>query len=364
MRPGWATFTARERALRLRDGPLEPAGGRHAGPVNPPGSLACGIRASYSRLMRVLLKLTLECTPDAAWRALRSPAVLREVVAPWLDFSSLEDGGLPTTWPEGRHRVRALAFRRFPAGEELVDVSYPGGLPDGRAHAPRRRRRAHRPARRLRSLGPPHGGLGAARRAHALPRPADRARRGARPRGVVPDLGVLAVARHAAAAARPGVVVRPARHRGRRRDRRRSPAPAPPRGPPHERLDRLTAARGLAPPRVRALRGRPPAQRARPRIRARAVEVGARRALRGASAVAAAARRPGPLHGAHGAAVRPRLAVRARGPTRRGAAAHHRRQRDRRPDPVLARRHGAHPVPRHARRVAAHRRTAAGCSCP
>jgi hypothetical protein len=77
--------------------------------------------------MRVLLKLTL----DAAWRALRSPAVLREVVAPWLDFSSLEDGGLPTTWPEGPHRVRAMAFRRFPAGEELVDVSYPGGLPKG-----------------------------------------------------------------------------------------------------------------------------------------------------------------------------------------------------------------------------------------
>lgn len=81
--------------------------------------------------MRVLLKLTLDCTPDAAWRALRSPAVLREVVAPWLDFSSLESGGLPTTWPEGRHRVRALAFRRFPAGDELVDVSYPGGLPTG-----------------------------------------------------------------------------------------------------------------------------------------------------------------------------------------------------------------------------------------
>ena len=99
--------------------------------VNPPCSVACGIRASYSRHMRVLLKLTLDCTPDAAWRALRSPAVLREVVAPWLDFSSLEDGGLPTTWPEGVHRVRALAFRRFPAGDELVDVSYPGGLPTG-----------------------------------------------------------------------------------------------------------------------------------------------------------------------------------------------------------------------------------------
>ena len=99
--------------------------------VNPAGFLGRGIRSAYSLDMRVLLKLTLDCTPDAAWRALRSPAVLREVVAPWLDFSSLEQDGLPTTWPEGPHRVRALAFRRFPAGEELVDVSYPGGLPTG-----------------------------------------------------------------------------------------------------------------------------------------------------------------------------------------------------------------------------------------
>ncbi|MGW9167536.1 hypothetical protein [Agromyces sp. NPDC055658] len=81
--------------------------------------------------MRVLLKLTLDCTPDAAWRALRSPAVLREVVAPWLDLASLEPGGLPTVWPEGGHHVRAFAFRRFPAGEELVEISFPGGLPTG-----------------------------------------------------------------------------------------------------------------------------------------------------------------------------------------------------------------------------------------
>ncbi|MFC9561466.1 hypothetical protein [Agromyces sp. NPDC056965] len=81
--------------------------------------------------MRVLLKLTLDCTPDAAWRALRSPAVLREVVAPWLDFESLEPGGLPTTWPDGEHRLRVLAFRRFPAGEERVDLTSPAGLPEG-----------------------------------------------------------------------------------------------------------------------------------------------------------------------------------------------------------------------------------------
>ena len=109
----------------MRQGP-----GRVAA-VNPAGILGSGIRSAYSLDMRVLLKLTLDCTPDAAWRALRSPAVLREVVAPWLDFSSLEQEGLPTIWPEGPHKVLALAFRRFPAGEELVDVSYPGGLPTG-----------------------------------------------------------------------------------------------------------------------------------------------------------------------------------------------------------------------------------------
>ncbi|MGI9821868.1 hypothetical protein [Agromyces sp. Marseille-Q5079] len=81
--------------------------------------------------MRVLLKLELECTPDAAWRALHSPAVLREVVAPWLDFGSLEDEGLPTTWSEGRHRVQPRAFGRVPIGEEVIDLGYPGNLPDG-----------------------------------------------------------------------------------------------------------------------------------------------------------------------------------------------------------------------------------------
>ena len=54
-------------------------------------------------------------------------------------------------------------------------------------------------------------------------------------------------------------------------------------------------------------------------------------------------------------ALRPRLAVRARGTARRGAAAPHRRQCDRRRRPVRAGRHGAHPLPRHARRLAPHR---------
>lgn len=81
--------------------------------------------------MRVLLKLTLDCEPDAAWRALRSPAVLREIVAPWLDLRSLEPEGFPTQWAPGRHRVQPLALRRWPAGEELVDLSFAEGPADG-----------------------------------------------------------------------------------------------------------------------------------------------------------------------------------------------------------------------------------------
>ncbi|MFC6356811.1 hypothetical protein [Luethyella okanaganae] len=81
--------------------------------------------------MRVLLKLVLDCDPDAAWRAIRSPAVLREVVTPWLDLSSLEPGGFPTQWSEGEHRVRALAFRSLPVGDEVIDLSFPTALSPG-----------------------------------------------------------------------------------------------------------------------------------------------------------------------------------------------------------------------------------------
>jgi hypothetical protein len=48
--------------------------------------------------MRVLLKTILDCDPDAAWRALHSPTVMREVAGPLVDFVPLEDGGFPTSW--------------------------------------------------------------------------------------------------------------------------------------------------------------------------------------------------------------------------------------------------------------------------
>ncbi|KQW08103.1 hypothetical protein ASC66_03945 [Leifsonia sp. Root4] len=81
--------------------------------------------------MIVMLKVVLDCDPDAAWHALRSPAALREVVSPWLDFASLEAGGFPAQWPEGEHLMTTLALRTIAVGTSAVDVSYPGGLPDG-----------------------------------------------------------------------------------------------------------------------------------------------------------------------------------------------------------------------------------------
>jgi len=72
--------------------------------------------------MRVLLKLELDCDPDAAWAALRSPDVFRQVSAPIMRFTSLDAGGFPTTWSDGEHRLSARAFGIVPAGEQLVDI--------------------------------------------------------------------------------------------------------------------------------------------------------------------------------------------------------------------------------------------------
>ncbi len=75
--------------------------------------------------MRILLKFTLDCDPDAAWWALRSPAVFRAVSGPFLTFTSLEKEGFPETWSPGIHPVRARAFGLVTVGEQLIDLSYP-----------------------------------------------------------------------------------------------------------------------------------------------------------------------------------------------------------------------------------------------
>jgi hypothetical protein len=74
--------------------------------------------------MRVLLKLELDCTPDAAWDAIRSPQTLRDVSFPLTTFASLEDGGFPEQWPEGPHLVSVRAFGLTDIGRQCIEISY------------------------------------------------------------------------------------------------------------------------------------------------------------------------------------------------------------------------------------------------
>lgn len=75
--------------------------------------------------MRVLLKLTLDCTPDAAWRAIRNPEVFAAVSAPLTTFTSLEPGGFPESWSEGDHPVQVKALGLVPIGEQVIGISFP-----------------------------------------------------------------------------------------------------------------------------------------------------------------------------------------------------------------------------------------------
>lgn len=72
--------------------------------------------------MRVLLKHVLDCDPDAAWRALRSPAVFREVSAPFVTIDSLEPDGFPTVWTPGTHPVLMKGAGLVPMGEQIIDI--------------------------------------------------------------------------------------------------------------------------------------------------------------------------------------------------------------------------------------------------
>ena len=75
--------------------------------------------------MRVLLKLELDCGVDAAWHAIRSPRVMRQVAAPLLGFWSLEPDGFPETWPPGEHPVEVSAGTILTVGEQVITISYP-----------------------------------------------------------------------------------------------------------------------------------------------------------------------------------------------------------------------------------------------
>lgn len=72
----------------------------------------------------MLLKLELDCAPDAAWRALRSPEVFQAVAAPLLRFRSLEPGGFPEQWPAGEHPLEVRVFGVLPAGSQTSVLTF------------------------------------------------------------------------------------------------------------------------------------------------------------------------------------------------------------------------------------------------
>lgn len=74
--------------------------------------------------MRVALKLVLDCPPDAAWEALRSPDVFREVFHPLANVEPIDPPVFPQTWPEGPTLLRITSFSGLvPLGDQLMDIS-------------------------------------------------------------------------------------------------------------------------------------------------------------------------------------------------------------------------------------------------
>jgi len=74
--------------------------------------------------MRILLKLEIDCDPDAAWRAVHSPRAVAELYGPLLDLSPLAVEGLPTSWKPGDDVAVAMsALGLVPMGRQLIHMS-------------------------------------------------------------------------------------------------------------------------------------------------------------------------------------------------------------------------------------------------
>ena len=72
----------------------------------------------------MLLKLVLDCDPDAAWRALHSPRAVAELYGPFLDLAPMDPAGLPSAWSPGDDAPVALsALGALPMGQQLIHVS-------------------------------------------------------------------------------------------------------------------------------------------------------------------------------------------------------------------------------------------------
>ena len=73
--------------------------------------------------MRILLKFELDCEPDAAWTALRSPAVFRSVARPFTTFKPIDPPKFPDVWGDKPMRVSVRALGFIPIGEQVIDIS-------------------------------------------------------------------------------------------------------------------------------------------------------------------------------------------------------------------------------------------------
>ncbi|SJM55639.1 hypothetical protein [Microbacterium sp. JB110] len=72
--------------------------------------------------MRVLLKLELDCTPSAAWRAVQSPAALGEIHGPLIRIEPLS--ALPTQWEPGRDAAIRYAVGPIRLGSHLIRIAH------------------------------------------------------------------------------------------------------------------------------------------------------------------------------------------------------------------------------------------------
>jgi ligand-binding SRPBCC domain-containing protein len=74
--------------------------------------------------MRVQLRLTLDCPPDAAWEALQSPDVFREVFHPLANVEPIDPPVFSERWPDGPSLLRITSVSGLvPLGEQLLDLS-------------------------------------------------------------------------------------------------------------------------------------------------------------------------------------------------------------------------------------------------
>lgn len=76
----------------------------------------------------VELSTTLECTPEEAWRHVRTSGLLMHIAAPLIRFTP-KGKPLPSGWAPGEYRVWMWLFGLIPVGWQAVVISEPP--PDG-----------------------------------------------------------------------------------------------------------------------------------------------------------------------------------------------------------------------------------------